>query len=284
MTTPSKSHPTLRSAAGFTDAMRPVIAALRTVTENRPELIETLIDREQTEPEERVITLPLAGRVTLSVIRPGVVTPDDDQQAMEFLEHAVRTHEEFMGIAFPHNHAIALIADVNEYGGGGGPHALITADSEHFGIIAHETAHTYWAFPSRWITEGAASFLDVLSERAYNGAPLPDTESPCALAESLAEFERLEDELGADGIRGSGCEYSLGRGIFRELYIRLGDAAFRRGFGNLYLSLRDETYESICQGERHFGCYLREAFAGGVTPEQRAVIDDVVARRYYGRE
>ena len=272
------SHPSLRD--GITDAMRPVIAALRTVTENRPELIEALIDREQTEPEERVITLPLAGKVVLSVIRPGVVTPDDDQQAMEFLEHAMRTQEEFMGIAFPHNHAIALIADVDEYGGGGGPHALITADYEHFGVIAHETAHTYWAFPSRWITEGAASFLDVLSERAYNGAPLPDTESPCELAENLAEFERLED----DRIRGSGCEYSLGRGIFRELYIRLGDAAFRRGFGNLYLSLRDETYESICQGEHHFGCYLREAFAGGATPEQRAVIDDVVARRYYGRQ
>ena len=241
-----------------------------------------LIDYERTVPEERAIMLPLAGKMALSVIRPGVVTPDDDQQAMGFLEHAVRTQEEFMGIAFPHNHAITLIADINEYGGNGGKNAIINADYEHYGVIAHEIAHTYWPWQPLWIAEGAASFLEVISERAYNGAPLPDMENPCVLAESLAELEQLMVELGPDAIYDSRCAYSLGRGIFRELYIRLGDAAFRRGFGNLYLALRDDAYTSVCADSA--GCYLREAFADGATPEQIAVIDDVVARRYYGQE
>ena len=104
------------------------------------------------------------------------------------------------------------------------------------------------------------------------------------LAESLTELERLEFELDPDAIYASGCAYSLGRGIFRELYNRLGDADFRRGFRNLYLALRDESYESVCVDEYSAGCYLREAFADGATPEQIAVIDDIVSRRYYGRE
>ena len=197
----------------------------------------------------------------------------------------MRTQEEFMGIAFPRNHAIALVADVTQYGGGGGANAIITSAYEEFGIIAHEIAHTYWPFGPQWVAEGGATFLTNISERDYNGASLPnavpDKEVSCPLAESLADLEQLE--LDIMRVRSS-CPYSLGRDIFLELYNRLGDAAFRRGFGNFYLARRDLIYESVCWGEHWSGCYLREAFADGATPEQIAIIDDIVARRYYGRE
>ena len=113
--------------------------------------------------------------------------------------------------------------------------------------------------------------------------PLPDEEPLCALADSLAELEAVERDLEWQAVLESGCNYTLGYGIFSELHRSLGEADFRRGFGNLYLALRDETHESVCEGEHRSGCYLREAFADGATPEQLAVIDEIVARRYYGR-
>lgn len=279
------SHPALRDGGGITDEKRAAIIVLGSVTEAPNVWIDILLDPEQTLLEERVITLPLAGKVELSVVRPRLEAPDrSPSPAMEFLEHAMRAQEEFMGVAFPHNHAIALIADVARYGGGGGANAIITSAYEEFGVIANLIAYTYWPFGPQWVFAGGATFLTYVSERAYYSASIPDEvldeEESCPLAENLADLEQLE--LDIMGIRSS-CPYSLGRDIFLELYNRLGDAAFRKGFGNFYLARRDLIYESICWGEHWSGCYLREAFADGATPEQIAVIDDVVARRYYGR-
>ena len=106
-----------------------------------------------------------------------------------------------------------------------------------------------------------------------------DIDFRCDFADNIAEAEKLERSLEA----ASSCNRSLGTGMFVDLYESLGDAAFRRGFRNLYLALRDEAHESVCAGEYRNGCYLREAFADGATPEQLAIIDEIVARRYYGR-
>ncbi len=92
--------------------------------------------------------------------------------------------------------------------------------------------------------------------------------------DNIAAIEQLEHELGRDQIIASGCYRSFGSILFTELHQSLDEAAFRRGFRNLYLALRDETYESVCAGEHR---------TDGATPEQLAVIDEIVARRYYGR-
>ena len=88
--------------------------------------------------------------------------------------------------------------------------------------------------------------------------------------------------LGFEAIFGSGCPYFLGRGIFRELYERLGDEPARRGYGNLYLALRDDSYDHICTGDDRSGCYMREAFLEDATPEQAAIVEETIARLYYG--
>ena len=68
-----------------------------------------------------------------------------------------------------------------------------------------------------------------------------------------------------------------------ELYNRLGEEVFRRGFGRLYLALRDDLYDAACPGVADWEeCYLRMAFLEGATPEQAAIVKEVVARRYYG--
>lgn len=277
------SHLAVRD--GVTDENRNVIASLGTIDVewDLPRWIDIILDAERTAPEERAIELPLAGNVALSIIRPGVVASDGVRsQAMEFLEHAMRNQEQFMGVAFPQRHAVMLVADVNEYAGTGGSDAIMSTKYEDIHVIVHETAHTYWSWGSAWINEGGAIFLGAISKRDYYGAPLPDETRSCALADSLVELEVVEREIAEEAILQSGCNYTLGYSIFSELHRRLGEADFRRGFRNLYLALRDETHESVCEGEHRSGCYLREAFADGATPEQLAVIDEIVARRYYG--
>lgn len=270
-------HPWLSD--GITDEHTNILAALSRLN-SHPELIDVLLDPEQTSVEERAIELPLAGEVRLSVIRPGVrglVVSG----TMGLLEQAVRSQEEFMGVAFPQSHAIVLVADLHDFGGTGSYDAIIvTVNPESREIIAHEAAHTYWSRSRSWINEGGASLLDVISLRAYNGTPLPDRELPCTLFDNLAELER-SGRWPLD-IYESGCNYYLGRGIFRELYTRLGDEAFRPAYGRFYLALRDDSYEDVCTGADESACYLRASFTEGATPEQAAIVEDVLRRRYYG--
>ena len=232
------SHPTL--AGGITDEKTNVVAILGRVVP-RAGVFDLLLDPERTHVEERTITLPLAGSVRLSVIRPGVRASQAARSpTMDLLEQAVRSQEEFMGVAFPRNHAIVLAVNVEGFVATGGRYAIIITNyPDHHEVIAHETAHTYWNHGPTWIREGGASFLEVVSRRAYDGTPLPDRELPCTQFDTLAELE--QPNLGSDEIFASGCSYYLGRGIFRELYNRLGDEAFRIRFGRFYLALRDSS-------------------------------------------
>ena len=66
----------------------------------------------------------------------------------------------------------------------------------------------------------------------------------CSLGDTPSDLDRLREELSESGqstgiIRDSGCAYSLGRGLFLDLHVTLENEAFRRGFGRLYLAMRD---------------------------------------------
>ena len=289
---------------GLSDEQIPMLFALQhmlsreVLTPYRSDIMKVMLDTEQTTTIRRVIDLPLTGEFTLSVIMPSAsgipsfslysLMPENPMKAMQYLEESVVLMEEFMSIPFPYNYAFMLIAEFLAYsrsaGGYYAGNGLIYSSIDRKDTIAHETAHIYWNFPSIWITEGAALNFEAI----FVNAPFPEYNYACSVADitidNIAALEQLEDELGWVQVFESGCYRALGSLLFAELRQSLGDAAFRRGFGNLYLSLRDETYESICRGEYRSGCYLREAFADGATPEQIAIIDDVVARRYYGRE
>ncbi|MYK35546.1 MAG: hypothetical protein F4045_10740 [Chloroflexi bacterium] len=93
---------------------------LQTELRERPDLLSVLLESDKTETEERLITLPLAGEVTLSVVWPADLEPDlqyhdgvSVSDTMDIMEQAVRANEEFMGFAFPKQHAIILIYDIN---------------------------------------------------------------------------------------------------------------------------------------------------------------------------
>ena len=131
---------------------------------------------------------------------------------MDILEQVLRSQEEFMGTRFPRSYVALLVADVTSARGGGGPGAMMTIDpgyEEDRDLIAHELAHTYWPFSPRWIAEGGAEFMTTISANTQFSS------NDCSLADSLSAMERLAEE-GVSGI--SICYYTLGRGLFLELY------------------------------------------------------------------
>ena len=292
------SHPELRG--GITDDWTNLVA-VTWLAAQRPGLLDVLLNPDQTSVEKLVITLPLAGKVTLSVIEPEVKAALSSTQPgtasldpMDLLEHTVRTQEEFMGVAFPESHVVLFVADISPEGGGEFGHGVIASDSRSSTyIIAHETAHIWDVQPNwlaggrtRWIIEGVAEFLTAISERARVGTPLPEPKDSCGLANSIADLVRVE-EVDSEVIYGSACNYTLGRGMFLELYDSLGNTAFRQGFRNLYLMSAGEVpawfRQDECAGRDAGLCYLEAAFFSDMTPEQTAIADEIITRRYYSR-
>ncbi len=272
------AHPTL--ADGISDDEAIVVAALGIVVSERPDLLDTLLDLGQGAVEKRIIQLPLTGEVTLSVlnVNPGTYT------TMNQLEQILRAQEGFMDVPFPRSYVGLLIADATSKGGGGGPSGLITVDPvyvEDDYIIAHELAHAYWPFWPAWIAEGGADFMTTVS------ASKQFSSHECSLADTLSDLDRLYEELSESGqstaiIRESGCAYSLGRGLFLDLYETLGDEAFRRGFGRLYVSMRDEERDDQCAGLEEGLCYVKAAFVADATPESAALAEPVIDHWYHG--
>ena len=267
------AHPLL--AAGITDEQAVRVAALDAMVDERPELVEVILDDERTPAETRLVELPLTGTVTLSA----VFVEAEPGGTLAILEELVRAHEAFMGAAFPTGHIAVVVADIGGLGGGG-PRGVITVAPGHGEdrrLIAHELAHVYWPFYPPWIAEGAA---ELMASRVAELRPL----SACSLADTLGTLDRLATEnmdVSGDVYRGSGCAYSLGRDLFLDLYEALGDEAFQRGFLRLYLAMRDEVHEAVCGGVERGACYVRRAFAGD-TASASATLAAPVIDRWYG--
>lgn len=289
------SHPALRD--GITDEWADLVAAT-SFADDRPGLLNALLNPDHPPVERRVITLPLAGEVTLSVIEPtGFAGLSFTQpgtglwEPMDLLEHTVRTHEEFMGLPFPESRMLLFIADVSRRRGAHYGSGLIVSESRSSAYtITHEAAHAWsvtpiWLIrPGVWVVEGAGQFLTYLSERARTGSPLPRAMDSCSLANSISEVVRLG--LDSDVIYSSACNYVLGEGMYLELYNRLGDAAFRQGFSSLHLASMEETGENRpldeCAATDAMLCYFKSAFLSGLTPQQTAIAEQIIDRRYYG--
>ncbi len=268
------AHPLL--AAGIADGHAVRVAALDPVVDAHPERVDAILDRERTPVETRTVRLPLTETVTLSAVYAG----SEPGGALGILEELAREHEAFMGAAFPVGHIAVVVADVAGGLGGGGPRGVITVapgSGEDRYLIAHELAHVYWPFHPPWIAEGAA---ELMASRVAEPRPL----APCPLASTLGALDRLaaeHPESGDEVYRGSGCAYSLGRGLFLDLYDALRDEAFRRGFLRLYLAMRDEAHEAVCAGVERGACYVRLAFVGEA-PTGSASLAAPVIDRWYG--
>ena len=209
--------------------------------------------------EKRVITLPLSGEVPLVIIRSRPGPP----RSMDGLEYAVRGVEALLGAPLPVPVVRLLLDPFVGGANNAGDYIILPADADGTdwldGAIIHEVAHHYGREGKRWVTEGAASIIEDIVAEPRGGKPVDAHNYPCAHAASIAELER--DPL-------YGCNYTLGKRIFVDMYRTLGAELFRQGLGNLH------------SGEFDIHSF-RTAFKSAA-PAQADAVDAVVDRWYNG--
>ena len=291
------NHPRLKD--GITDDEAKIVALLGGTYSYRPESVDVLLRGTGVYLEERTIELPLAGETLLAVIRiRDQVTPN-----MDYLEHSVRTTEEFMGEPFPTGYVALYFDDANVREGGGqgtnyGTHMAMSLnyDVENGrlwwrapSVIAHEVAHYYWRGNSRdWLDEGPAVFLESIAENARIDEPVKARSRPCAAADTIAVLESLavhretwRETVAQNWFR---CNYSLGEQLFLNLYETLGEETFRQGFRSLWLKSQAEDYNDDCEGTDLTICHVAAAFKDGASDAVAAQVDGVLDRWYGPRE
>ena len=277
------SHPKLGD--GITDQEAKIVSLLGATYTYRPESVDFLLREAGVYLEERFIELPLSGEVLLTVIRiRDQVTPN-----MDYLEHTVRTAEEFMQEPLPTNYVAWYFDDSIRATAGGTNFGTHITSKLHYDVengyswkrvpfhIAHEVAHYYWTGNQRWVNEGAADLLGSISENARVETPVGSTRNPCASAKTISQLEDLDAEKGSNAGK---CYYSLGERFFLDLYDTLGEETFRQGFRNLYLkSLRDDATDD-CEGTDLGICHLVAAFKADVSDEVATTVDEIVGWWY----
>ena len=286
-------HPSLRG--GVTDADTLILTGLWRIARFSPENLDDLLvmlGSDDVYLEQRTVELPLGGETTLMAMRiaPGAF------RTLDIVEEVVRDQEHFMNVPYPSNVAVFNIDS-------GGPRAtagdgimtLGTGYEDDFAPLAHELAHFYWSIPSTWskgvvhtpftwIVEGAATFMDRLATGQLDQAPDSPEDTGCTLVDAISELDQKSytEDFESGSLYRSGCNYTMGYGIFAALYNGLGDAEFRRGFGSLYLKIKHLEHDVDCSGVERGVCYLREAFIEDASPGFSDAASAVIDRWYYG--
>lgn len=277
------AHPRVRD--GISDEEAQIVALLSGINRTNPALVEKVLDASRVSVELREVRLPLAGEVTLSIIR----TRPGASRTMDLLEHAVRSIEDFMGKPFPVRYVALLFEDAvsDPYSGVNfGTHSTIlpqydtqekSGQADAAGsIIAHEVAHYYWNDGEIWLDEGTAEITAALSERARTGVPLEPDNYPCGSASGIWELETQDYTRNAAGFV---CNYAMGERLFLDLHRTLGEEAFRRGFRKLNTLIAELDAEA---GGKAGIAEVRQAFAGEGSGDGGATAVDVIERWHAG--
>ena len=250
----------LTSADWFVDGVDHPEAALITVL-YRQSLISSDEFRsllEFYEYQSGSVSLPLAGEVQLSIIRPYPETAIKAQGQMQRLENAVRHVEGFFDVAFPQHDVILLYGETGTQTTGiyVGSHMVVdrpvVIQDDLRRVEAHEVSHYYWgssAVPI-WFREGGADFLASYVIAQVYGDSLRSRFTDvggrnAAYCNSLGmdTIQDLQDNLaiiGFDEFFGRpyyGCNYVLGEALFLELYDIIGPGAFQDVWKSIYLAV-----------------------------------------------
>ena len=275
------AHPTLKG--GITDEWAPVVALMDSVNEAAPAFLRPLLDPEQATVERHSITLPYTGTTDLAIIRTSPGVP----RSMALLQHSVASVEEFMGTAMPSNYVGLLFGTAvlgYSHGTNYGDYFVMLPEydaddgsdsAEYAGhLMAHEVAHFYWRNNPNWLDEGLAELLAAISENRRTGSPVTIAYTYCPAGDNIALLERLD---AAGVIYDYRCNYALGGQFFLELYGTLGDAAFREGLHNLYLSSSVEDYTDEFDGSPVGIRQIQDAFQSHAT-----AVTPIIDKWYHG--
>ena len=265
------SHPTLRD--GIRDEHTALIlVAGEAARVSGPEAMLAALEPGKFLVWKRTIALPEFGNVELAVYSEH----PEAAVNLDWLEHAVRSHVEFMGLPLGTDFVPLYL----HRGGGGSPLSVGSLSSPE--TVAHEIAHYYWVFAPRWLQEGPASFMESISENKRIGTPVKAVrDGYCSYTNTLSG---LEEYLPRRVPSFEQCEYSLGSALFADLYFSLGDAAFRSSFRKLYLLLDRHEVDELCFGREKGVCYVNRAFVTDAPAETAAISLPIINRWYYGSE
>ena len=282
------NHPRIKD--GITNEETRILATLSGVSRHNPTLLEKLLDPSQTTMEERNITLPLAGEVTLTIIR----TSSGSKRTMDLLETAVRRIEGLMSLPFPTPNVNYLfeIATPTGYPGrfaganlGSSIVSLPWHDDDTLAAhvqlrhLAHEVSHYYWTGSRPWVDEGVANLIQSVVVGVEYNRSISQGIGSCAHARNISELESLK---GNQQDRAFSCNYYLGERLFHALYRSLGDAAFRSGLSRLYLMSQHDDSRDECKGTSLEICHVEAAFATGLDEATAENVRSALGRWYYG--
>ena len=278
-------HPAVKD--GITEDETAVVSTLWGVHGTNPGLIETLLDPASVMLENRAITLPLAGEVTLTVIRtkPGM------ERTMDLVESAVSAVEELMGSPLPSQQVTFLFEDAvltTFFGTHYGTHIALSPKVDSMGMsreqayrpIVHEVAHYYWTGNEPWVNEGVANLLETVANDTFKDLPERDAVFPCPFARYIADLEAIGPQQRS---RQFLCSYSLGERLFRDLYRKLGED-FWDGLQRLYQKSQAEDESDDCEGTSLGACHVEAAFKEGGSQEVIDIVDEVFDFWYEKRE
>ena len=274
------THPTLRD--GIEDEEAKIVVLLEETNEAKPDLLPVLLDEAKVFKEERIINLPHSGEVLLAIVR----FHDHTGPNMDYLEHAVRHHEDFMGEPLPTNYVAWYFVDYVSSGHHAGTHiasnpARDPTVGEYWRAprhAGHEVGHYYWRGSEAWISEGGADMLVILSENARVDRPLVHNRDQCTTFNTIIEIADAEKDT-----EQYSCAYRLGQRLFLDLYLALGHDAFQQAFRNLYLKRFSNDTDDACQGTELGICHVEAAFKAGLQAETVAKVDRLIGHWYYGR-
>ena len=195
---------------------------------------------------------------------------------MDFLEHAVRTAEEYTKVPFPTRFVAYLFADA--VGDAGGRHFgtnIISkpyadgGDDSDAGHIAHEVGHYYWGGDRPWLNEAGAAFIEYFSELERTGRPVESRGTQCLFFKTIKAMELAGVRFDSHESR---CIYALGQQFMLDMYYGLGDAAFRQGLHNFLtgnvkgISGLTQSFKQPLSPEKAFFVDLAVAGWFGTTP------------------
>ena len=206
-----------------------------------------------TQSETSIVDLPYSGKTTLRINRSGELGSD---RSMDILEHAVKTIEEYMGEPIPLKGNEIRLDFVRELGDDGDfagvyiPRESRMEILERFvkekplfgpdhlaGTIAHELAHHYWHGEKNWLDEGAAEFLEDYYISHSSGQSIKAQQHDHCPVGDISSLEGRRYNTGDDGFV---CNYSLGEGLFLDLYDNLSEEDFQSAFRRLYSSINNK--------------------------------------------
>ena len=234
-------------------------------------------DPRQIQIEQRTVNLPLRGQTNLLILRaqPG------SKAAMDLLENAVRSAEQFMDIPFPTDQVVLRFTSQNVtlgYAGsymppgylGGMAQILPTYDQHSPGnekrlaeIIAHEVSHYYWHHHRSWVDEGMAETMESYIENGRVGTPIALSRPACSAYQSIIELE-IESPTRSEHSKFI-CNYTMGKSLFLDLRDVAGEEQFIKSVRQLYRTRTRPNIDAV-----------KSAFAN------LEDATEVIERHYYG--